>query len=340
MNLKSTSWTSPSNIALIKYWGKIDNQIPINPSISFTLKESLTKTKITFEESTDFEYEFFFDGVKKDDFRPKLNTFFERTKSFFPSLNSLKLKIESSNTFPHSSGIASSASAFSALTLCLLDNEVKDSSYDKEFFLRASQISRLGSGSASRSLFGPISVWGKTSEIQNSSDENAVVLDDMPIDFPKFYDSILLVDEGEKKVSSSAGHELMRNHRFKSSRILQSKINFKNLIKSINEKDLGLFIKIVEDEALTLHALMMTSNPSFILFKPNTIEIINRIREFRNNNQVDMCFTLDAGANVHLLYPEGSRIKVIDFIENELLKFCKSNKYIDDSVGMGPSKIH
>ena len=162
----------------------------------------------------------------------------------------------------------------------------------------------------------------------------------MPIDFPKFYDSILLVDEGEKKVSSSAGHELMRNHRFKSSRILQSNINFKNLIKSINEKDLGLFIKIVEDEALTLHALMMTSNPSFILFKPNTIEIINRIREFRNNNRVDMCFTLDAGANVHLLYPEGSRIKVIDFIENELLKFCKSNKYIDDSVGMGPSKIH
>ena len=220
MNLKSTSWTSPSNIALIKYWGKIDNQIPINPSISFTLKESLTKTKITFEESTDFEYEFFFDGVKKDDFRPKLNTFFERTKSFFPSLNSLKLKIESSNTFPHSSGIASSASAFSALTLCLLDNEVKNSSYDKDFFLRASHISRLGSGSASRSLFGPISVWGKTSEIQNSSDENAVVLDDMPIDFPKFYDSILLVDEGEKKVSSSAGHELMRNHRFKSSRIL------------------------------------------------------------------------------------------------------------------------
>ncbi|GIR91617.1 MAG: hypothetical protein CM15mP92_0810 [Halieaceae bacterium] len=132
----------PFKHSIGKILGKIDNQIPINPSISFTLKESLTKTKITFEESTDFEYEFFFDGVKKDDFRPKLNTFFERTKSFFPTLNSLKLKIESSNTF-HSSGIASSASAFSALTLCLLDNEVKDSSYDKDFFLRASHISRL-----------------------------------------------------------------------------------------------------------------------------------------------------------------------------------------------------
>ena len=118
MNNKSgfTSWISPSNIALVKYWGKKENQIPINPSISFTLKNCNSKTKVSYSQSNKgFNYEFFFHGEKMKSFNKKIDTFFKRIIQHCPSLNHLSLKIESENTFPHSSGIASSASAFSSL---------------------------------------------------------------------------------------------------------------------------------------------------------------------------------------------------------------------------------
>ena len=125
MNLEKSqvTWQSPSNIALIKYWGKKENQIPLNPSISFTLNKCNTVTTIKFKDSVKFNYDFYFDNKKKPEFIPKLDTFFARIIEFLPSLNKLSLKINSRNSFPHSSGIASSASAFSSLALCLTEIE-------------------------------------------------------------------------------------------------------------------------------------------------------------------------------------------------------------------------
>ena len=97
MNNKSgfTSWISPSNIALVKYWGKKENQIPINPSISFTLKNCNSKTKVSYSQSNKgFNYEFFFHGEKKKSFNKKIDTFFKRIIQYCPSLNHLSLKIE------------------------------------------------------------------------------------------------------------------------------------------------------------------------------------------------------------------------------------------------------
>ena len=79
----------------------------------------------------------------------------------------------------------------------------------------------------------------------------------------------------------------------------------------------------------------MTSMPYFILMKPNTLEIINAIWKFRNETQVPVCFTLDAGANVHVLYPESVKTQVQDFLANELSKYCQNNQYINDFVGNG-----
>ena len=102
----------------------------------------------------------------------------------------------------------------------------------------------------------------------------------------------------------------------------------------------GRFSKIIENEALTLHAMMLTSNPSFILFKPNTINIINKVWDFRKSNDTSLCFTLDAGANVHLLYHKNDYKSVQDFIKNELLSYCFNGKHINDKVGAGPEKIN
>ncbi len=90
---------------------------------------------------------------------------------------------------------------------------------------------------------------------------------------------------------------------------------------------------------MMLHALMMTSDPSYILIKPNTLKIINSIKSYRNSAKIPVCFTLDAGANVHLLYPNNAKDQVELFIENELKKYCKNDSYILDNVGGGPVQL-
>ena len=332
-----TTWLSPSNIALIKYWGKKDLQLPVNPSLSFTLKKCYTQTSVSYKPSTSgFKYEFYFEDKLKPEFKKKLDLFFKRTIEHLPYLNQLSIKINSKNTFPHSSGIASSASAFSALSLCLTDIE-KSIIDSEDFYNKSSFISRLGSGSACRSIFGPASLWGSSSLVENSNDNYAIPFD-LPEFFKNYHDTILIVDEKSKSVSSSVGHDLVKNHQFKESRIKQANKNLENLIMSIKNEDINEFIRIVENEALTLHAMMMTSNPSFILMKPNTVNIINKIWSFRNEKNTSLSFTLDAGANIHLLYHQDDFKTVQDFIKSQLLIYCSNGKYIDDKVGNGPIK--
>ena len=340
LNKSQVLWKSPSNIALIKYWGKYDNQIPMNSSISFTLDKCSTNTSVKFEKSNKFSYNFFFENKSKPEFILKLDVFFSRISEYLPSLSKLKLTINSSNSFPHSSGIASSASAFSSLALCLTEIEsmYSDLIDDENFFEKASFISRLGSGSASRSIYGPLTCWGKTELYPGSSDQYAIPISIKKNNFPTFCDSILIVDSGIKKVSSTLGHQLMDSHIFKKERILQSHLNFSKLKKSIESNDINSFIEVVENEALTLHALMMTSNPNFILFKPNTINIIEHVLKFRDETNTKICFTLDAGANVHLLYPKNSFQIVQDFIKKSLIVFCDEGRFINDQVGLGPEK--
>ena len=141
----SVTWQSPSNIALVKYWGKKQHQLPENPSISFTLNYCKTITTLTYSKKdnhTAFDFEVFLDGEKKDDFKSKIQTFFERVEVYLPFLKQYYFKIETSNTFPHSSGIASSASGMSALALCLMSVEKILSSVRSSVSLRAESRSK------------------------------------------------------------------------------------------------------------------------------------------------------------------------------------------------------
>jgi diphosphomevalonate decarboxylase len=131
----------------------------------------------------------------------------------------------------------------------------------------------------------------------------------------------------------------MHGHPFAQERFKQADRNLSNLINILNEGDLDNFIKIVESEALTLHAMMMTSMPYFILMKPNTLQIINKIWLFREKTDSKVCFTLDAGANVHVLYPEKESKQVLEFIQNELVAYCQNGQYICDVIGMGANKL-
>jgi diphosphomevalonate decarboxylase len=344
----SVKWSSPSNIALVKYWGKKENQIPENPSISFTLSNCKTITEVTHtkKEGKDFSFDVYFEGEKNEAFKPKIQTFFERIEVYMPFLRDYHFKIETSNTFPHSSGIASSASGMSAIALCLMSIEQKlsviqsDSEESNNYFnQKASFLARLGSGSACRSIEGELVVWGKNDSTESSDLYGVKYEGDVHTNFKNYQDTILLVDKGEKQVSSTVGHKLMFGHPFAKERFAQAHDNLAKLKTILASGDLKAFVKIVESEALTLHAMMMTSMPYFILMKPNTLEIINKIWKFRTEKNSNVCFTLDAGANVHVLYPESEKQSVMDFIKKELTQYCQNEHYICDQIGLGANQI-
>ena len=322
------TFSSPSNIALVKYWGKKEQQIPENPSISFTLDNCKTITTLTYtkteKDPNNFSFDIYLDNILKEDFKPKIETFFKRIEVYLPFLKSYHFKIETENTFPHSSGIASSASGMSALAACLMhvEKELNPNLSADDIIKKTSFLARLGSGSACRSLEGDLVVWGKHQDIENSTDLYGVKFPhQVHQNFKNYQDTILLVDKGEKQVSSTVGHNLMHGHPFAEQRFNQAVENLSELSQILQNGDLKAFIKLVESEALTLHAMMMTSMPYFILMKPNTLEIINKIWAFREKTNANICFTLDAGANVHILYPEAEKDIIIEFIKNELVAY-------------------
>lgn len=337
----SFQWSAPSNIALVKYWGKKEHQIPANPSVSFTLNHCKTITKLAYtknENENDFSFDLLFEGQPKEDFKPKIQKFFERIETYCPYLKHYHFTINTENTFPHSSGIASSASGMAALAMNImsLEKALCPEMTADYFYQKASFLARLGSGSACRSVKGSVVVWGNNTSINDSSDLFGVAFPSKIHDnFKNYQDTILLVDKGEKQVSSTVGHDLMHNHPFAEQRFEQAHQNLSKLKKVLENGNLQQFIQIVESEALTLHAMMMTSLPYFILMKPNTLEIINKIWKFRNETQTPVCFTLDAGANVHVLYPENVSETVLQFIQAELVGYCQNGNYICDQIGQG-----
>ena len=342
------TWRSPSNIAIIKYWGKHGVQLPRNPSISFTLNNAFTEMTLSFRHkekldnkiSLDFHFE---ERDKIEKFRQKIVVFLESQLPVFPFLTELDLKIESSNSFPHSAGIASSASSMSALALCLcsLENEFLGKNTEGDiFFKKASEIARLASGSACRSVYPTMAVWGKCENVKGSSDSYAVGFEAEIHDvFKSYHDDILIAATGEKSVSSRMGHGLMNDNPFATPRYQQARDRMSRLISILKAGDVDAFGQIAEDEAMTLHALMMTTSPWFTLLKPNTLKMIEILRGWREATKVPAYFSLDAGPNLHLLYPDAFENEVKELINNELKQHCENQRVIFDTVGQGAIRL-
>lgn len=338
------TWSAPSNIALVKYWGKKEHQIPANPSLSFTLSSCKTITTLQFvkQEEKGISFDLFFDGQPKEAFKPKIQKFFSRIVSYCPYIEDYHFTIDTTNTFPHSSGIASSASGMAALAVNIMSLErALNPAMTQDYFLKkASFLARLGSGSACRSIAGSVVVWGEQEAVVGSSDLFGIEAPfEIHANFTNYHDVILLVDKGEKQVSSTVGHDLMHNHPFAQERFKQAHQNLSRLKDILQTGDLNQFVALVESEALTLHAMMMTSLPYFILMKPNTLQIIEKVWAFRAKTQIPVCFTLDAGANVHLLFPEKDHPAVLTFIQEELRKYCQNEHFIEDKLGNGALMI-
>ena len=332
---QTVSASCPSNIALIKYWGKYERQIPANPSISYTLNNCKTNTSMEFVADEKFSVQTFLSGNEEKKFAEKIEKYFRNIEEFLPWILKGKYVIKTENTFPHSSGIASSASGFGAIAKCLMELDQQFSGLqDSDFKLRkASFLARLGSGSACRSLYDGLVVWGTTKEVEDSSDLYALQYPNDQIHeiFKHFNDWVLLIHEGEKSVSSTVGHSLMNTNPYAERRFQEAHENFAVLKEILKTGDMQNFIKLVEHEALTLHAMMMMSDPAFILMKTGTLAVINKIWDYRKETGLPLFFTLDAGANVHLLFPANSKEAIIkEFIVKELLQFTQNNGVVKD----------
>ncbi len=336
----STIWCAPANIALVKYWGKQGDQLPQNPSVSMTLSRSVTTTVMKWTRVTGPPvHSFLFDGQPEPLFERKVFSYIDKIIKILPYLSNFNLDISSSNNFPHSSGISSSASFMSSMVLCLLRAEEKISGKPAdplEFYRNASTLARLGSGSAARSVFGGFNVWGATGAVAGSSNEFAININDRvhPI-FKTYRDAILIVSSGVKSLSSSAGHGLMESNPYAAERYKSAGENTHKLIGILKSGNQEEFMRIIEEEAMTLHGLIQASSGGPILMEPGTISIIRRIREYRSHTGSSLCFTLDAGPNIHLLYPEDEAGEIRRFIEGSLLQYCENSNWIDDRIGDG-----
>lgn len=330
--------TSPSNIAIVKYWGKYGRQLPRNASVSFTLSNAVSETTMQYQpkKGKESQLTFFLDGINKPGFAQKIDNFFKGIEDYLPFLNDFDYVFESHNTFPHSSGIASSASGMSAVAMCLGQMEVELHKTNKIDLQKVSLLARLGSGSACRSVYPVMAVWGQHAAWQNSSNEYAICIQDEVHEvFHHFHDDILIVSDKEKSVSSTAGHGLMEGNPYASSRYEQANRHMSMLKAILREGDVQGFGELAELEALTLHALMMSSSPSYILMQANTVEVIHRIRAFRSESKLPVYFTLDAGPNVHILYPASIIDKAQQFIREALMPLAHNGQILPDQVGQG-----
>ena len=342
-NQIKVKWRCPSNIAVVKYWGKKPIQIPCNSSISLTLNNSYTEVKAQLHEKTTLEpveLNYYFEGELNEKFGKRVADYLADNIEHFPFLRIAAVTIHSTNSFPHSAGIASSASAFGAIALAMLDiaYQLAEKELDDNFYNEASRLARLGSGSACRSVYPSFAVWGENDKIEGSSDDYAIEITNIHPIFKNMRDAILIIEDEPKKVSSTIGHSLMNDHPFADQRFDQANERTAKMVKILEEGDIDSFIQICESDALTLHAMMMTSSDYYLLVKPGTITAIEKIMQWRLEHMVPVCFTLDAGPNVHVLYPDKYRETVEDFINTELKDTYK--KVIFDHEGEGPQKLN
>ncbi len=360
------TWSAPSNIALVKYWGKKENQLPCNASLSLTLEKSRTQTTLSWaprenEKTNQLSFDFVFQQKEKKDFNGKIETLLKSHLLKNPHLCQIyfkyHFKINSRNSFPHSTGIASSASSMAALALSflsfekLIKNEVAfpelgSSEEQYTFWKNASEMARLGSGSACRSVWPHAALWGISDRklIEDESDEYAVPLIGLHPIFKNYCDTILIVESKPKSVSSSDGHKLIAEHPYKFERFKRANLRAQKMLRILQTGDLEEFVLLIEREAMDLHALMMSSENPYILMRPNTLAIIEKIRQFREDHKIPIGFTLDAGPNVHLLYPQEYFLIVSEWVEQDLASLCTSStesaKWIHDKVGEGPLYWH
>lgn len=286
-----------SNIAFVEYWGVRKEspgaRIPLNPSISMTLREAVTITRVTFRPG----------GAPGRDSlllneRPGPPEALARVTRVLDEVRRraglrAPAQVVSANNFPTSTGVASSASGFAALALaaaaaaglpCAPQDLV--------------DLALTGSGSACRSLYGGYVLWDASSGQGTDANPVRQIAGE---DYWPLVDLVAVVSREAKKVPSSQGHLLAWTSPFLEARLHQARTAARMVEKAILDRDFETLCQAMEAEALSMHAVMMTSKPALFYWLPETVAVVQKVRSLREQGGVPCAFTIDAGPNVHVI---------------------------------------
>lgn len=323
---QTVAYRAHTNIALIKYWGKRDRQLflPMTSSLSLTLDAFYTDTRVSIDSSLDQD-QFILNGQVQS---PAETQKIKRFIDLFRQESSIQapLLVDSTNHVPTAAGLASSASAFSALGLCL--NDLLDLKMDVRTL---STYVRQGSGSASRSLFGGFVLWhaGQGSDSASSYSE--------PID-PADWDIhmvVIAINKGSKAISSRQGmeHTIQTSpfYQLWPAEVAKDLAKMQSAIKARDFESLG---RIAEHNAMKMHATMLAANPSFSYFQPETMTAIHLVQALRQDG-IPCYLTMDAGPNVKILCQSAN----IPKIQQAFSQYFRPDQIIVAHPGPGPKKL-
>ena len=311
---------SYANIAIVKYWGKKDakKMIPATSSISLTLNDMFTETEMEFISDEDIKISVekeMKNGDYKDKFSNMTDLFYlngelqdsvhtekiSKVVDLFRENRSQKVKIFTINNMPTAAGLSSSSSGLSAVIKAC--NELFGKNYTQS---ELAQISKFGSGSSSRSFFGPIAAWDKdTGEIYEVRTDLKLAM------------IVLVLNENKKEISSRNGMELCaKTSTYFDEWVKQSEIDFVNMKKYLAENNFEKVGILTEENALRMHKTTETANPPFTYFNEKTYEAMDFVKNLRNNGE-KCYFTMDAGPNVKVLCLEEDLEKLAGIFEEK-----------------------
>jgi len=322
MILRSSTAISHPNIAFIKYWGNADPELrlPSNGSISMNLEGLDTITSISKNTDDKSKHNLIINGKTQETSR--VSTFLDKAGAMYGFHDTLV--IESTNNFPMGAGIASSASAYSALAVAL-----------QKFYqlnlssMELSTLARLGSGSACRSIPSGYVEW-----FQGNNHQTSYSISIASHDHWELFDCILVVNTGKKKIGSTEGHLRADTSPYQSVRVHDTDRRLEICRRAIINQDFEKFAWIIELDSDMMHAVMMTSNPPITYWQPASLAILQEVRKLRRSG-IECAYTMDAGPNVHVICTKDHVKNILDHFE----QFPGIHQLLLAKVGMGARSI-
>lgn len=290
MALNSATAIAHPNIAFIKYWGNSDDglRLPVNSSISMNLDGLSAKTSVEWDDDLTADEFTLNNEIQSGDSLHRVSRHLDVLRGRLGRQS--KAKVASENNFPTGAGIASSAAAFAALTAAGVAAAGKILS-EREL----STIARLGSGSAARSIPAGFVEWYAADSHEDSYAQSL-----FPPDHWNLVDVVAVINKGHKAVGSSAGHPSAQSSPLQNARVAGAEERVTRVRGAIQERNFNELATFVELDSNLMHAVMMTSQPPLFYWEPASLKIMSLIREWRAEG-LNVCYTLDAGANVHCI---------------------------------------
>lgn len=293
-----------ANIALMKYWGKIDESLalPYTSSLSLTLDALYTVTSVDKDPTLKEDRFILNDVLQGETETRKISNFVD----FFRK-DDCKVHINSQNFFPTAAGLASSASGFAALAVAL--NHEFEHNLDLQSL---SRITRKGSGSAARSLFPHLAIWQRGDDVSSFA---------YPFEEDLDIEMLIAIVNSKKKTRSSRSlmKQTVEESPFYFPWVEESHLDFERMKDAIKRKDIHEVGRIAERNALMMHASLLGLKEPFFYFEEKTLAIIERVRALRDCGLVAYC-TMDAGPNVKIITNKSDSPKVLLALEEILEK--------------------